>query len=64
MKFNLLQLPPLTYFLTDPRAIAVYLRLLVWPAGQNVDRSPRRRSAKRAVSNCFAFSGTRLCLMA
>ncbi len=35
--FNLPQLPPLTYFLTELRAIAVYLRLLVWPAGQNVD---------------------------
>ncbi len=34
--FNLLQLPPLTYFLTELRAIVVYLRLLVWPAGQNV----------------------------
>ncbi len=28
---------PWSYFLTELRALAVYLRLLAWPAGQNVD---------------------------
>jgi len=29
--------PPGSYFLTQWRAVATYLRLLFWPAGQNVD---------------------------
>ena len=33
-------LPPWTYFVTQLRSIAVYLRLLFWPAGQNVDWNP------------------------
>jgi len=35
--FDLPSLDPLRYFLTQLRVVLVYLRLLVWPAGQNLD---------------------------
>jgi len=35
--FSVPGLPPGDYLLTQGRAVATYLRLLLWPAGQNVD---------------------------
>lgn len=35
--FELIGLPVSTYFVTQWKVIVTYLRLLVWPAGQNVD---------------------------
>ncbi len=35
--FDVPTMTPLRYFLTEPRVILTYLRLLFWPAGQNVD---------------------------
>jgi len=35
--FSVPGLPPWTYFMTQLRVVVVYLRLLFWPAGQNVD---------------------------
>ena len=35
--FAVPNLPPLRYFLTEWHVLATYLRLLVWPAGQNLD---------------------------
>jgi tetratricopeptide (TPR) repeat protein len=35
--FSVPTMSPLRYFLTQPRVVLTYLRLLLWPAGQNVD---------------------------
>lgn len=35
--FNVPSLPPGRYFLTQWRVVVTYLRLLFWPAGQNID---------------------------
>jgi tetratricopeptide (TPR) repeat protein len=52
--FSVAGLSPWTYLLTQLRAVATYLRLLLWPAGQNVDWDfPVSRSlAEPAVLLC------------
>jgi tetratricopeptide (TPR) repeat protein len=52
--FSMAGLTPWTYLLTQVRAVATYLRLLLWPAGQNVDWDfPVSRSlAEPAVLLC------------
>jgi tetratricopeptide (TPR) repeat protein len=52
--FAVAGLPPWTYFLTELRAVATYLRLLLWPSGQNFDWDfPVSRSlAEPAVLLC------------
>lgn len=48
--FSVPGLPPWTYFVTQLRVIPIYLRLLFWPAGQNVDWDfPASRSLSEPV---------------
>ena len=63
--FDVPTMTPLQYFLTQPRVVLTYLRLLLWPAGQNVDwdfpvsRSllePRTALALAAVLGLLCFA--------
>ena len=63
--FDVPSITPGQYFLTQPRVILTYLRLLFWPAGQNLDwefprsdslREPRTALALAAVTMLVCFA--------
>ncbi len=60
--FSVPGLPPWTYFLTQLRAIMVYLRLLFWPAGQNLDWD--FRISRSVAEPAVVFSGLYLLALA
>ncbi len=54
--FDVPTMSPLRYFLTQPRVVLTYLRLFLWPAGQNVDWDFAPSESLLEPSTALAFA--------